>query len=193
MSALSSSLEGRSFQIFISQLIKYVFYDDKSVNIDTISTLFSSLDLSAASVEAEIFAFAQALRKFALESYKPSKLEKFINQTQLSETNMQSLLNVWSNEYEKIMHAVAKETVWNEHFHHLSWRVDVRTESKYQSQMNEPSVLFELGTTSGHVLSVKDARANNVNKVKFEMNREQLSGFLEQLETIQKKMNEINA
>jgi hypothetical protein len=133
------------------------------------------------------------LRKFALENWKPSKLEKFLSQSQLSETNMQSFLVIWTNEHEKINQAVAKQSVWNDHFHHLSWRVDVRTESKHQSEMNEPSVLFELGTTSGHVLSTKDALANNVNKVKFEMNREQLSGFLEQLEGIQKKMEEINA
>lgn len=120
-------------------------------------------------------------------------MEKFLSQTQLSESNMQSFLTIWTNEHEKINQSIAKGSVWNEHFHHLSWRVDVRTESKHQSEMNEPSVLFELGTTSGHVVSTKDTLTNNVNKVKFEMNREQLGGFLEQLEGIQKKVEEINS
>lgn len=68
MSSLSSSLEGRSFQSFISQLIKYLFFADKNVNIDTISALFGSVDLDAASVEAEISTFAQVRHSFIVGS-----------------------------------------------------------------------------------------------------------------------------
>jgi len=59
MSALSSSLEGRAFQNFLGQLIKYIFYADNNVSIESISILFESIDLDAASVEAEISTYAQ--------------------------------------------------------------------------------------------------------------------------------------
>ena len=82
-----------------------------------------------------------------------------------------------------------KQTVWDDQFHHLSWRVDVRTESKQQSDINEPIALFELGTKVGHVASPHEFN-NPIQKVKFELNRQQLGEFLGKLEEIQKKMED---
>ena len=70
--------------------------------------------------------------------------------------------------------------------------MDVKTESKHRADINEPVALFELGTTAGHITSTQDARQNAVNKVKFEVNRDQLGEFLGKLEQVQKKMDEFN-
>lgn len=55
--------------------------------------------------------------------------------------------------------------------------------------MNEPVALFELGTVPGHISNVQDAN-HSITKVKFEVNREQLTDLLGNLENIQKKMED---
>jgi len=85
-----------------------------------------------------------------------------------------------------------KNCTWNNHFHHLSWRLDIHTDSKRRGNVNEPVALFELGTVPGHLSNMQDVQ-NNVTKVKFEVNREQLTDFLGNLENIQKKMEDFSS
>ena len=155
--------------------------------------------------------FVQVLITAGRETWKPSKLEKHQNASNLSENNVHSFVTFWTNEHDKVCFCsmlvctdellsiylfqinqlLVKQTVWDNKFHHLSWRVDVRTESKQQSDINEPIALFELGTNAGHIPSVYTFN-NSIQKVKFELNRQQLSEFLGKLEDIQKKIEEFS-
>ena len=88
----------------------------------------------------------------------------------------------------QIKESLAKKATWNDHFDNLSWRVDVKTDSKDQSDINEPVAIFDLRSTPGFKSLFKEQSG-----VKFEMNRTQINDFLTKLEGIQKALNELSS
>jgi hypothetical protein len=75
------------------------------------------------------------------------------------------------------------KSTWNNHFKQLSWRVDVKTASKYVAESNDPVAMFELNTESG----VKCTNNNTVTR--FEMNRNQVADIIQILETIERAID----
>ena len=65
----------------------------------------------------------------------------------------------------------------------------MRTDSKHSSDLNEPVALFELNTKSG---TVNSRQLATINKVKFEMSKDEIATLLEKLENIQKSMDDLS-
>jgi hypothetical protein len=64
----------------------------------------------------------------------------------------------------------------------LSWRVDVKTASRFIPESNIPIAMFELNSENG-------VNSNNETTLRFEMNRTHIADMLSQLESIEKAID----
>ena len=78
---------------------------------------------------------------------------------------------------------IVKEGIWNNRLKNLSWRVDVKTASNINAEMNDPVAIVELQSETGHKSSEMSAQV-----LRFEMNRNQVADLTTTLESIQKSM-----
>lgn len=83
---------------------------------------------------------------------------------------------------------IIDKSTFNNQLKHAFWRVDVKVASRAQAEMNEPVAVVELNTRNAHNSSVD---ASTV--VRFDMGRDEMSGLLKTLETVQKKIDELGS
>ena len=59
MDNLQCSLEARAFVNFITSLNKKLFYNDHSVNLETISAYYASVDIETSAIQFEVSCFEE--------------------------------------------------------------------------------------------------------------------------------------
>ena len=87
---------------------------------------------------------------------------------------------------------MAKATTFNNHLTDFSWRVDVKTASKSSPEINLPIAVVEFGLQSGY----KDNSANNTSTaststVRFGMDRDDVAAMIDELEKVQKAVDNV--
>lgn len=90
-----------------------------------------------------------------------------------------------------------KYQVWNDTLSRFSWRVDLKSSSRQVPEINQPTAVIEIETTSGseavcdHCLRALLMTNTKVPKkvIHFEMSTEQMAIALMQMEAIQKAID----
>ncbi len=160
------------------------------------------------SVRLKFHCCLQVLITASQDNLDPSKLNEYAKLRALPADYSKVLTTVWLKESDKVskivictttvIHSynssitltqinkkIQKDTVWNNTLDHLSWRVDVKATSKNVAEIDEPVAFFEFAAK-------RPADSNSPSSVaKFEMNREQVTDILRNLNDVHKKFDEV--
>lgn len=196
MEGLESSLDGKSFVALLRALGRKIFFHDKMVTVDTIgSEIYGELSTTdAETVTNEIHAFEQVLQKAAREYMDTSALQNILQTTPITKEHLQLLLAYWTNERDNIHSLMLKRSRWNNEYHQLSWRVDLKAASRHVPDINEPLAIFEFCSKSppsnakvkrSTTLSTA-VDTTDISRTQFQMDRTQLDEMLQTLDTIKK-------
>lgn len=95
------------------------------------------------------------------------------------------VLGFWNNERDKIHNALLSASTYNNSITSLKWRIDVEAANKKNTEVNEPTALFEILLKKG-----ASDNATATTTAKFEMNRSQVAEMVNVFDQIQKKIDE---
>ena len=97
----------------------------------------SNMDIS----QAEVFLGSQAKKK----------------DSGLTENHTKALLKTWRTHRDKIHDCLVNRCTWENQLKNLSWRVDVKTQSRKTEQINTPTAIVEmvLGSRGGNTDEVR--------------------------------------
>ena len=200
MEGLQSSLDARNFVALLKALSRKNVFLDKTVTVESIACeIYGELASSDAdSVSNEIHAFQQVLQKAAREYMETSKLQTILQTTPISKEHLQLLLAYWTNERDNIHSLMLKRSRWNNEYHQLSWRVDLKAASKHAPDINEPLAIFEFCSKSqpSNAYSKQPSTSSaafdtpDISRTQFQMDRNQLDEMLVTLDTIKKCLTE---
>ena len=85
----------------------------------------------------------------------------------------------------KIHEYMIRNNTWNDTLQKLSWRIDSKTKSKNINEMNELTTIVEL------TVNKKDTGKSDI--IRFEMDRDQLSSVLGQINDIKKHLTKFSS
>jgi hypothetical protein len=206
--AKSSTLDGKRFVALLKGLIRKVVQLDTSITEDLLATEIYGIDGDAGdeAIMSEIQSLGQLLKRAAREYWETNKLQTFLQSTSdLSKDRQNLLCTFWTNEREKIHSEMSKRSRWNNEYHQLAWRVDLKAASRHSPDINEPLAIFEFSSKKP-LPSAAAARARtqypgggngatgtaetSVARAQFQMDRVQLDGMLKTLDAIKKSVEE---
>jgi hypothetical protein len=105
-------------------------------------------------------------------------------QTKLSNTQQELLLKYWRLQKPKIQEFLRSKSSWSNSLLRLQWRIDIKSKSKNNPELNEPTSILEL--TIGKQADKEEPTKHNI--VRFEMNKEQLDDIVKQFTAIQDQL-----
>lgn len=165
MAAAVESLTPKKFQAMITGLLRRMFFGEGDTLTDTYlaSQLFlSSRDSSggdAWTAEEEKAAIASAssmfssyeclLRRAAFHRWSPSELSSHLEESQeglgvVDPKQRELLQDVWSREHTKVWRVIVERSLFGSALKKVSWRVDVQTDTKEQSDVNAATAIMRL-------------------------------------------------
>jgi hypothetical protein len=194
--AKSSTLDGKRFVALLKGLIRKVVQLDTSITEDLLATEIYGIDGDAGdeAIMSEIQSLGQLLKRAAREYWETNKLQTFLQST-----------SDLSKDRQKIHSEMSKRSRWNNEYHQLAWRVDLKAASRHSPDINEPLAIFEFSSKKP-LPSAAAARARtqypgggngatgtaetSVARAQFQMDRVQLDGMLKTLDAIKKSVEE---
>jgi len=144
-----------------------IYSNVNEASIDTISTLFNlckDLISRAATEDLEVIQFESLVQKEA----------------SLSPPQQDLIVKFWKSQKPKIHDYVYRKVRWNNSLQKITWRIDVKTKTKAQADVNEPSAIVEM--------TIGKNKEKDQKLVRFEMDKEQLSQVLLQIHNIQQQL-----
>ena len=194
-----NALDGKRLVALLKALIRKVVQLDASVTEKILAKEIYGIDDDGdEAVMSEIQALGQLIKKAAREYWETSKLQTFLlSMTDLSKDQQNLICTFWTNEREKIHAEMSKRSRWNNEYHQLTWRVDLKAASRHSPDINEPLAIFEFTSKKplpspgvARTQSTAAAGDNNTARAQFQMDRSQLDGMLKTLDVIKKAVEE---
>ena len=62
----------------------------------------------------------------------------------LTENHGKVFLKVWGNQKNKIHEQLIQKCTWSNKLKNITWRIDLKSSSRHDNQLNEPSAIMEL-------------------------------------------------
>lgn len=76
------------------------------------------------------------------EAYLTSQMKK--REGAITEEQANALRKFWKTHKNKIHEAVISRTTWNNTIKQMSWRIDIKSQSRHVDQINAPTAIMEL-------------------------------------------------
>lgn len=191
----------KSFYDLLKTIAKKLYNEDSqgahSITIDDIihSIYIPTVgnDIDREQIEIEINTYEELIKKASEGYWDIVKMETTLSKlsSESSDTH-KVIMSFWTNERERIHSIIINKSRWNNSLKDLSWRVDIKTVTKSNIDVNEPLLLFEFVTKDGHNKSSYNisGHASGSNSVKFGMDRLQVNNMISKLDEIQKCIDE---
>ncbi|XP_059168676.1 COMM domain-containing protein 1-like [Physella acuta] len=118
-----------------------------------------------------------------LEAFLSAQIRK--KEGGLSEEQAAALRKFWKANKAKIHDSIVSQTMWGNTLQKVSWRVDLKSQSRNLEQINIPTAIMEI-----HL-------ADNLNKskgpevVRFEMNENKVNDMLKNMHEIEEEINKL--
>ena len=173
-----ANLPPKFFKALVSGVVKMRLLNDATITESFIvDQIFTPNDVSSADATALITTISDIVSTAAFKNLSVAELEKTLTKDGNSFTSEQkdAFLSAWKSEAPKV-HAVNVANSDNTPgLAKVAWRVDVTTQSRHASELNEASAIIQLST--GENGKAEDS-------FQFEMNRGDLSGLLATMDDI---------
>ena len=156
-------------------VVKMTIYGDPKVSVSMIcEQIFGGRN------ETKEMSLIDDLGKFlklaATESWSLEIMKEKLNDIKISAEHAEVLTKVWNSERYKILRHAKSSTKWTGSLESTAWRIDVKTATKKQDEMNKPVALFEF--------NVKANQHASKDEFQFELDSEELAKVLKKFDSI---------
>jgi hypothetical protein len=184
---MSYAVPNKNFVALLRSISRALLEGEKITEREDLkSQLFQQTDISPERQEHILVSLAQIIEEAARKNQQPAQLKDTLQErNEFSEEQIQLFVQFWTNEgpkhhFQKIKHATfGRQLVQNG----LKWRVDQVTNVKNLSEISQTVAVVELVT--------KETNGSG-RKVSFEVGRDTLNQVLEQLNQVQKRIDNLS-
>eukprot|EP01132_Coremiostelium_polycephalum_P005769 gene5769-7179_t len=168
-------------------LLKKEFEKDESLtSLEQLKDLvFTDIDIGLDVIEFNYNKCNTIIQKASYLDSPLSSFESLIKESDFTSVQQECLIKFWKLNKKKIHEILYKQTRFNNSLQKMSWRLDLKTKSKQEEDLNEPSAIVELKLKKNNTLSTSN---NNSDLIRFEMDKNQLEETLQQINNIQKHL-----
>jgi len=168
------------FGAFLNGVHRRIFEDDKEITVEYLKDqIFSAEDVTINQLSTLFDKCQEILKQAAREDWELQQLEMFLKQSsQFSSAQQDVFVRFWRVQKPKIRESLLKHVSWNNSLTKIAWRIDSKTQSMAAAELNELTAIVELNLSAN----------NNVEVVRFEMDKAQLDQILEEVTAIQKHL-----
>ncbi|PVD19722.1 hypothetical protein C0Q70_20213 [Pomacea canaliculata] len=146
--------------------------------------LQSALGVTADDLELIIQTLEFILQQAAYHAAKPQVLSQQLMQIDLQDEKVQPIVEAWSSNAKDIVSQLRQRTIHPKQLEEVKWRLNLQMAQSTRLKMKVPNAMFEL--------SVHDDNSGGREKIRVEFTHEELYGFYNQLETIQKQLDSLS-
>merc|ERR1719326_482539 len=116
------------------------------------------------------------IKRGASNNMSLSMVAKMLGKSSLSDPHKKVFHGFWKTERDAIHNFLVKQCAWtNSTLEHVSWRVDVKVQSREHEELNDTSAILQLQTKAGE--AERDC-------LQLELNRQSLSTMLSTFDEI---------
>ncbi|XP_076351811.1 COMM domain-containing protein 1-like isoform X3 [Tachypleus tridentatus] len=125
------------------------------------------------------------LERIAESDMDTNQLEAFLtSQTKrkeggLTDDEVKVFTRFWKNHRSRIHDILIQRCQWTPSLKALTWRVDLKSQTKNNSEVNSPVAIFDIQLKN----QLNDTREDD--KIRFEVSEEQLTNIIEKLEEVE--------
>ncbi|GAM19882.1 hypothetical protein SAMD00019534_030570 [Acytostelium subglobosum LB1] len=185
-------MDAKQFQSLLGFLLKREYENDATLSsLESLKDLiFSQSDLSMDSILAVYNKCLNIIERASYSDLDLSAFEVLARESGFEQTQLEALTKFWKTNKKKIHDILYRSTRFNNSMLKLSWRLDLKTKSKDVPEMNEPTAIVEMDVskTSNNTATTTTDGKKSLQKIRFEMDRDQLQDALEQINIIQKHL-----
>uniref|UniRef100_A0A7S4NYB1 COMM domain-containing protein 1 n=1 Tax=Paramoeba aestuarina TaxID=180227 RepID=A0A7S4NYB1_9EUKA len=171
------------FHAMLTGVLRRTYEDDQDMTVEFfMENIFAGQEVGAEEVAKMSTLCEKVLRKAGSMDWDPAKLEAAIENMGFSEVQKGVFVHFWKNNKAKIHNIVLEKSNWNQHLSSVEWRLDMKTTSRKESDVNEPTAIVQLN------FQKKEEQSS----VLFEMDKAQLEMVMNQINSIQHQIDEIS-
>eukprot|EP01126_Amoeba_proteus_P022891 TRINITY_DN2303_c0_g1_i1.p1 TRINITY_DN2303_c0_g1~~TRINITY_DN2303_c0_g1_i1.p1 ORF type:complete len:220 (-),score=62.40 TRINITY_DN2303_c0_g1_i1:299-898(-) len=193
----------RLFRALLNAVYKRDFEGVTSLTTAVIQQELGLSSLPISEIETTLNACTQLLRKGAEGDLSLAQFESLSKQEGFSDVQVLAANKFWKTNKEKVLSLVRKQNIWNDTLSKFSWRIDIQSRARSSNEeINQPTSIFELQINSKGcqqddtkitpTTTSSATKESQTKIVRFEMNKEQMAVTLQQINSIQKIIEEIS-
>ncbi|XP_014769908.1 COMM domain-containing protein 10 isoform X1 [Octopus bimaculoides] len=180
-----NNLDPKLFTPILSRILQKIdLKDERSFTEEEESKLEQTLDLPAADLELMIQSLEFFLQQAAYHSAKPAVLKQQLEQLEINEDKIQAIVEAWSTHAKEILQKLRQRTLVPDQLNAINWRLNLEMANGSRSKMKQPNAMFEL--------KINREGKQNAEKLQLEFSHQELYTFYNQLETIQKQLDNLD-
>merc|ERR1719198_116627 len=166
-----SDLSPKFLKALLNGIVKMTIYKNPDITPALIQKqIFSGSKLERGAIKSFVGECTSMLKRCASQNMSLSMVAKMLGKSSLSGEHKKVFHSFWKAERETIHNFLVKQCVWtNSTLEHVSWRVDVKAQSREHEELNDTSAILQLKTKDS------DSKADCL---QLELNRDSLSTML---------------
>ncbi|KAJ3429575.1 comm domain-containing protein [Anaeramoeba flamelloides] len=172
-------MELKHFDFLLSSLVKKLYHKDKSITNEYLQEGVIDSQLGNDQVLTLVDTLEPILLQIGHSDLSQNALEKLLEPLELRQDFHQHFLKYWEQQRDEIRSIVRNELIFNDRLSGVSWRVDMKTNSKKISNINQPIAIVEL------LLSRNQQEREDTKSIMFEIDKTQISNLVNQIEEIE--------
>eukprot|EP01102_Stenamoeba_stenopodia_P019579 TRINITY_DN742_c0_g3_i1.p1 TRINITY_DN742_c0_g3~~TRINITY_DN742_c0_g3_i1.p1 ORF type:complete len:199 (+),score=58.23 TRINITY_DN742_c0_g3_i1:2-598(+) len=173
----------KHFQALLNGIYLNVFNNDESMTPEVLhEQIFANSPVTLDEVNDLFVLISKIFKQGALENWDPQRLETVLKKTNLTDVQQEVFLKYWKLQKPKIQEFLRQKSNWSNSLLKLQWRIDIKSKSKSNPELNEPSAIVEM-TIGKHT-----EEASKQKLVRFEMNKQQLDDLVSKFSSIQDQL-----
>ncbi|XP_022329094.1 COMM domain-containing protein 10-like [Crassostrea virginica] len=181
---LINELDTTKFPLLLTRILsKLHLKDERTFSEEEEEKLQSSLSLADSDLELVIHTLEFILHQAAYHTAKPGVLGQQLQQIELEEEKINVIVEAWKNTAADVVSKLRQRSINPRRLEEIKWRLNLQMAQSNKSKMKLPNAMFEL--------QVNNEDSEDKEKVRFEMTHEELYSFYNQLETIQKQLDNL--
>ncbi|XP_048735076.1 COMM domain-containing protein 10-like isoform X2 [Ostrea edulis] len=179
-----NELDISKFPLLLTRILsKLHLKDERTFSEEEEEKLQSSLSLSDSDLELVIHTLEFILHQAAYHTAKPGVLGQQLQQLEIEDNKVKVIIDAWKNTAADVISKLRQRTIMPKHLEEVNWRLNLQMAQSSKTKMKLPNAMFEL--------AVRDDDSENKEKIRFEMTHDELYTFYNQLETIQKQLDNL--
>ncbi|KAL8562624.1 hypothetical protein ACOMHN_011196 [Nucella lapillus] len=183
--SLINDLDTSKFPLLLSRILqKLHIKEERTFSEGEEEKLQGALGVAGADLELIIETLEFFLQQAAYHAAKPQHLSQQLQQLDLQEEKIKPIVEAWSSSAKDTIGQLRQRTVHPKQLEEVNWRLNLQLAQSSVSKMKEPNAMFELG--------VRDENSGEKEKIRMEFTHDELYGFYNQLEAIQKQLDSLS-
>eukprot|EP00112_Aurelia_sp_Birch-Aquarium-sp1_P007133 Seg1778.10 transcript_id=Seg1778.10/GoldUCD/mRNA.D3Y31 product="COMM domain-containing protein 1" protein_id=Seg1778.10/GoldUCD/D3Y31 len=171
----------------LNGIAKREYYGEEGITDDFLrEELYEEMDET--NFEAHLKRFENLMKIMVNSDMDFRQLEAFLTSQMkrregaLTEEQAAAISRFWKNHKTKIHDVVVQRSSFGNTLKQTNWRIDLKTHSRHLEQINTPVAIYELEVG-------KHDSKNETEKIRFEMDSDQLNETLMKMERIKDRIN----